>query len=113
VADEDDVAFLRVEDLPGRGQIGRQRAGGVLHDRDVVTTLRQQVEDALPAGAVDEAAVHQDHVLDRTGTPFGLIRMHINVSAVLGTPATEPAPRTSSKLPQRTALEMLRHVESC
>jgi hypothetical protein len=83
VADKADIAF-QLFDLLGGGQMGRKGGGGILHDRDVVTASRQQVEDTFRASAVDKAAVQQDHFLDRTGAPFGLLRTHINVSALLG-----------------------------
>ena len=61
VADEDHRFALRVDDALGRGDVVGERERRVLDDADVVAVLLQVVVDALPAGAVDETAVDEDH----------------------------------------------------
>ena len=66
VTDEDDRAVLVVQDEPGRGDIALEGQGRVLDDADGESFLDEEVVDPLPAGAVHEAAVDEDHVLDVT-----------------------------------------------
>ena len=62
MADEDRRAVLLVEHVVGGLDVALERERLVLHDADVEAVRLQQVVDALPAGAVDEAAVDEDHV---------------------------------------------------
>jgi len=64
VADQDGRAFEAVEDQVGRGDVACQRQGRVLHHRHPVPVGGQVVVDPLPAGAIDEPAVHEHDVLD-------------------------------------------------
>jgi hypothetical protein len=62
VADQDDRAVQFVDDPAGGGGIVFQGQGRVLHDGDAVAVRGERVMHPLPAGAVDEPAVHQHHV---------------------------------------------------
>ena len=62
VADEDRRAVLEVQHVVRGLDVALERERLVLHDAHVEAVGLQQVVDALPAGAVDEAAVDQDHV---------------------------------------------------
>ena len=62
VADEDRRAVLLVEDVVGGLDVAVERERLVLHDADVEAVRLQQVVDALPAGAIDEATVDENHV---------------------------------------------------
>ena len=64
MADEHDRPVLRRDGAAGRRHVGGERGRRVLHDGDVVAVALQDVVDAPPARAVDEAAVHQDDVPD-------------------------------------------------
>jgi hypothetical protein len=63
VPDQDGGTVEAVEDQVGRGNVAGQRQGRVLHDGYAVAVGGQVVVDPLPAGAVDEPAVHQHDVL--------------------------------------------------
>jgi hypothetical protein len=62
VADEDRRAVLLVEDVVGGLDVALERERLVLHDADVEAVRLQDVVDALPAGAVDEASVNENHI---------------------------------------------------
>jgi len=62
VADQDDRAVLGVEDPPGGGGVAVQGQGRVLHDADPESVAGERFVDALPAGAVDESAVDENHI---------------------------------------------------
>ncbi len=67
MADEHDGAVLRVDHGPGHRHVVGQRVRRVLHDGDVVALRLEQLVHGLPAAAVDEAAVHEDDVVDALG----------------------------------------------
>ena len=60
MADQHDWPGLRGDDALGERHVVGERGRRVLDDGDVVAVLLQDVVDALPAGAVDEAAVDKD-----------------------------------------------------
>jgi hypothetical protein len=60
VADEKGLAGLSGDHPLGEGDVVGKRGRRVLDDGDVVAVLLQDVIDAFPAGAVDEAAVDED-----------------------------------------------------
>jgi hypothetical protein len=60
VADEDDRFALRVDDTLGHGNVVGERERRILHDSDAVAALVELVVDAMPARAVDEAAVDEN-----------------------------------------------------
>jgi hypothetical protein len=62
MADQHGRPVLALEDQPGGLGIAFQRQCRVLHDADVEAVPAQQLVDLLPAGSVDEAAVHEDDV---------------------------------------------------
>ena len=62
VADQHDRAVLGVEDPPGGGGVAVQGQGRVLHDADPESVAGERFVDALPAGAVNEAAVDENDV---------------------------------------------------
>src|SRR3954452_20032650 len=62
MADEDRRAVLAVEHVVRRLDVAVERQCLVLQDADVEAVRLQQFVDPLPAGAVDEAPVNQDHV---------------------------------------------------
>jgi hypothetical protein len=61
MADENDRFALRVDDALGRGGVAFERKRRILDDGDGVAALPQEAIDALPAGAVDETAVNENH----------------------------------------------------
>jgi hypothetical protein len=63
MANEDGRSVLHRECPLGHCHVVRQRRRRVLHDRHAVATLLQLVVDALPAGAVHEPPMYQNHVL--------------------------------------------------
>ena len=62
VTHQDGWAVLSVQDEPRRGDIALEGQGRVLDDADVEPFLHEEAVDPLPAGAVNEAAVDEDHV---------------------------------------------------
>ena len=62
VAREDHRVALGVDDTLRRGDVVLEREGCVLHHADLVAVLLEQVVYPLPAGSVDEAAVHENDV---------------------------------------------------
>ncbi|MCY1240480.1 hypothetical protein D9M72_533320 [compost metagenome] len=67
VADEYDRAVLCGDRALGDGDVIGKRQGRVLDDGDVVAVLLEDVVDALPAGAIDEAAVNEHDILGGGG----------------------------------------------
>jgi len=59
VADQHDRGVFRVDDQLRRGGVTGQRQGRVLDRADAVAVGLEQVVDPLPAGSVDESAVHE------------------------------------------------------
>jgi hypothetical protein len=53
-----------VEDQFGRAYISREGDGRILHDADVEAIPLQDFIDAPPAGAIDEAAVDKNDIVD-------------------------------------------------
>ena len=64
MADEENRAVLRGDRAPGEGDVVGERGRRVLDDGDGVALAGQDAVNALPAGAVDEAAVNEDDVLN-------------------------------------------------
>jgi hypothetical protein len=72
---------MSVEDPVCRDDVAFEGDGGVLRDADSVAVLGERVVHALPAGTVDETAVHEHDVLnggrdanlqsERNGRPDG------------------------------------------
>jgi hypothetical protein len=65
MADQDDRAVQALDGPPGDGGVVVQGQGRVLDDGDAVAAGGERVVHALPAGAVDEPAVHEDDVAYR------------------------------------------------
>ena len=53
-------SLCRVDGALGHGDVVGERQRRILDDADVVAVLLQVLVDALPAGAVHEAAVDED-----------------------------------------------------
>src|SRR5215471_12476271 len=64
MTDQDYGAVLYVQDQPRRGDVAAQRDRWVLHDADVEPVLLQDLVDAGPARAVNEATMNQTNVVD-------------------------------------------------
>src|SRR5438552_3877467 len=62
--DQDDGARLGGDYQLGRVHISRQRNGRILHDADVEAVLLQDVIDTPPAGAVHEASMDENDIVD-------------------------------------------------
>ena len=65
-------SVLRVDDLPGRGDVTLERHGRILHDADLVARLLEQVIDALPAGPIHESTMYENNSVRRLAH-YGLL----------------------------------------
>src|SRR6185295_11295336 len=68
VADQNGPAVLLRERLFGGINVSRKRSEWIFHERDAVAFLLENIGNGLPAGLVDESAVHEHDV---AGCPLG------------------------------------------
>jgi hypothetical protein len=64
VPDQDHGARLGINDQLGSADISRERDRRILHDADVKAVLLQDVIDTPPAGAVYEASMDENDIVD-------------------------------------------------
>jgi hypothetical protein len=78
VPDQEHPTSLRADVGEGRRDIACEGNRGVLDDADVVTMAAQDSIDALPAGAVDKAAVNENDVEWTCGDDGRLAKERVN-----------------------------------
>jgi len=71
MTDEHGWAVLRIENCVGGGDIVGQRGQRVLDGGDFEALGLKDGYDAVPAGFVDEGAMHQHDILDGLGGGLG------------------------------------------
>ena len=79
VADQNDRAAHRVDGSFRIFLVVGVRSFGMLHHRHLVAIILEDISDPLPAGAIRESSMHQDHVLNMLCHDYSPFQLEIHL----------------------------------